>query len=174
MGEGSSYRESTVYVWRATVKKETIKIGSHKSEITYIQVDGITHIINASKWRKWKRWHMKISCEVQCGFFKDSNVNNILIMIFFTTFSIKISCFHISHNKKTQTSTGYCYPAPQGKSCLPKPGEWGQFLMIEWLIYLKPDNKKIEWNAFFSHFHHSRTFKEDWHCWSVLQETEMI
>ena len=81
--------------------------------------------------------------------FKDSNVNNILIMIFFTTFSIKISCFHISHNKKTQTSTGYCYPAPQGKSCLPKPGEWGQFLMIEWLIYLKPDNKKIEWNAFF-------------------------
>ena len=54
-GEGSSYRESTIYVWRATVKKETIKIGSHKGDITYIQVDGITHIINARKWRKWKR-----------------------------------------------------------------------------------------------------------------------
>ncbi|XP_073235850.1 uncharacterized protein [Porites lutea] len=35
--------------------------------------------------------------------------------------SIKISCLDISHNKKTQTSTGYCYPVRQGKSCLSKP-----------------------------------------------------
>ena len=31
------------------MKKETIKTGLHKSEIAYIQVDGITHIINSRK-----------------------------------------------------------------------------------------------------------------------------